>query len=266
MYRLVAFDLDDTLLQPSGHISQRTVSVLRALHERGVIVALASGRMLATMLPIAERLGFAPALVSYNGAQVNLTSTTPPLYHCPVPAALAEQVIEYAQSRHVHLNFYHNDRLFCSRTDNWQSRVYHEQTGAILEYEPDLSRFRGIAPTKLVIIDGEEHVAQMLVECREQFGEQLTLTRSRPIYLEFLHRSVNKGEGFKALCHALDVPLETTAAFGDAYNDLEMLQAAGTSFAVENAVPEVKAVADRVIHSNQEEGVAQVLEELIAQG
>jgi Cof subfamily protein (haloacid dehalogenase superfamily) len=263
MYRLIALDLDDTLLQPSGHISSRTVTAVRALHERGVTIALASGRMLPTMLPIAEQLGFAPALVSYNGAQVNLTADTPPLYHCPVPAALAEQVIEYSRRRNVHLNLYHNDRLFCSHTDNWQTRVYHEQTGAILEYEPGFERFRGASPTKLLIIDGEEQVAQMLAECQERFQGQLTLTRSRPIYLEFLHPSVNKGEGFKALCRELDVPLEQTAAFGDAYNDLEMLQAAGAAFAMENALPEVKAIADRVIPSNAEDGVAQTLEEII---
>jgi hydroxymethylpyrimidine pyrophosphatase-like HAD family hydrolase len=128
MHLLIALYFDDTLLQPSGRISPRTAMAVRALHKRGVIIALASGRM----LPIAEQLGFAPALVSYNGAQVNLAAEVPLLYHCPVPGALAEQVIEYAKRRNVHLNLYHNDLLFCSQTDNWQTRVYHEQTGAIM--------------------------------------------------------------------------------------------------------------------------------------
>jgi hydroxymethylpyrimidine pyrophosphatase-like HAD family hydrolase len=104
----------------------------------------------------------------------------------------------------------------------------------------------------------------MLAECQKQFHGQLTLTRSKPIYLEFLHPNVNKGEGFKALCRELSVPLEQTAAFGDAYNDLEMLQAAGTSFVVENALPEVKAIADHVIPSNNADGVALVMEKMIA--
>ncbi|HEX8834144.1 MAG TPA: HAD family hydrolase [Abditibacteriaceae bacterium] len=265
MYRLLSFDLDDTLLQPSGQISARACTALKALHDRGVVIALSSGRMLPTMLPIAEALDFEPALVSYNGAQVNLSASQSPLYHCPVPAALAERVIHYARERDVHLQFYHENRLFASHTDNWQARVYHEQTGAIVEYEPDFERFYGIEPTKLIIVDEPERVAQMLDECRELFHDELTLTRSKPIYLELLHPKVNKGEGFKALCRELNIPLAETAAFGDAFNDLEMLEAAGTAFAVDNAIPEVKAIADRVLPPNSEDGVAQFLEEIAAQ-
>lgn len=260
MHQLIAFDLDDTLLQPEGTLSPRTKAALEALHRRGVVVALASGRMLPTMTPIAHVLSFAPALVSYNGAQVNLSSDAPPLYHRPVSAALAERVLDYASERALHLHFYHDNRLFTTDLDDWKARIYREQTGAILELEPDFNRFRGLEPTKLIIVDEPERVAQMQIECSALFQHELTVTRSKPIYLEFLHPSVDKGEGFKALCRALQIPLENTAAFGDSFNDIEMLQAAGESVAVDNAIEEVKAVASRICPSNEDDGVAQVLE------
>lgn len=260
MHRLLAFDLDDTLLRPSGELSPRTLAALEACHKRGVVIALASGRMLPTMTPIAEQLSWAPALVSYNGAQVNLSSDVPPLYHRPVPSGLSDRVLDYAAERNLHLHFYHDNRLFTTNLDDWKARIYREQTGATLELEPDFNRFRGLEPTKLIIVDEPERVAQMQIECGAMFKGELTVTRSKPIYLEFLHPSVDKGEGFKALCRALDVPLARTAAFGDSFNDLEMLQAAGESIAVENAIEEVKAVATRICPSNEDDGVAQVLE------
>ncbi len=261
MHRLIAFDLDDTLLLPSGELSARARSALEQLHRRGVVMTLASGRMLATIQPIVDALDFAPALISYNGAQVNLSSDTPPLYHRGVPAALSERVIDYALERQLHLHFYYQNHLFTTDIDDWKARVYREQTGAYLEYEPDFNRFRGLEPTKLIIADHPERVALMLEECREMFHGELTVTRSKPMYLEFLHPTVDKGAGLEALCRALEIPLEATAAFGDSYNDVEMLQAAGESIAVENAVPEVKAVAQRICPANAEDGVAQVLEE-----
>jgi Cof subfamily protein (haloacid dehalogenase superfamily) len=260
MHRLLAFDLDDTLLQPSGELSTRSRDALTALHERGVIIALASGRMLPTMLPVAEALPFSPAIVSYNGGQVNLTSDTPPLYHRPVPAAMAARVLDYALERQLHLHFYYDNRLFTTDIDDWKARIYREQTGAHLEYEPDFNRFRGLEPTKMIIVDEPQMVEDMMAECSAMFGDEVTVTRSKPIYLEFLHPGVNKGAGFEALCRRLEVPLQQTAAFGDSFNDIEMLQLAGESIAVENAIPEVKAVATRICPSNAEDGVAQVLE------
>ncbi|MDF2439113.1 MAG: hypothetical protein JWN98_97 [Abditibacteriota bacterium] len=260
-YQLVAFDLDDTLLLPSGELSARSRAAVQQLHERGVLVALASGRMLTSMLPTAELLGFEPALVSFNGAQVNLSPSQSPLFHCPVPPALAERIIDYARQRDLHLHFYHDNRLYSNRVDDWQARLYHEHTGAHLELATDFDRLRGLPATKMLIADGPERIEVLLSECKELFGAELTITRSKPIYLEFLHPTVNKGEGFRALCRHLKVPLHATAAFGDAYNDREMLSAVGMAVVVENGIDEIKALAGRICASNEEDGVAQVLEE-----
>ena len=112
----------------------------------------------------------------------------------------------------------------------------------------------------MIIVDEPPQVEDMMNECSAMFGDAVTVTRSKPIYLEFLHPSVNKGAGFEALCSHLEIPLEQTAAFGDSFNDIEMLQMAGEGIAVENAIPEVKAVVQRICPSNEENGVAQVLE------
>src|SRR5207249_1937433 len=109
---------------------------------------------------------------------------------------------------------YYDNRLFVTSIDDWKARTYREQTGAHLEYQPDFDRFRGLAPTKLIIIDEPGRVEAMQQECRVLFGgdlhlvrghwadrePQLTITRSKPIYLEFLHPGVHKGAGFEALC------------------------------------------------------------------
>jgi Cof subfamily protein (haloacid dehalogenase superfamily) len=264
-FRLVAFDLDDTLLLPSGELSERAVAALERLHEHGIVVALASGRMLANMTPVAERLNFAPAIVSFNGAQVNLSAEHEPLYLRPVAPALAERVIDFAFERNLHLHFYHDNHLYTNRIDDWEARVYREQTGATLLFEPHFDRLRGLPATKMLIADTPDRVAELKDECSQLFGPELTITRSKPIYLEFLHPEVDKGVGFAALCQHLDIPLAQTVAFGDSYNDIEMLRAAGTAVAVDNALSEVKAVADQICATNAEDGVAQWIETAFAQ-
>jgi len=259
-FDLVAFDLDDTLLRPGNELAGRTLQALIRLHGRGVRVCLASGRMLANMIPLAQMLPFEPSVVSFNGALAHASLSQQPIFHRPVPAALGARVIDWARERNLHLHFYEGSHLFTNRIDDWKARTYREQTGAILEYEPDFSRFREQQATKLLIVDEPDSIASMLRECREMFHGELTVTRSRPIYLEFLNRSVDKGRGVSELCKYLQVPMHRVAAFGDAYNDTEMLQAAGYAVVMENAVQEVKRFGAEVCPSNEEDGVAQVLE------
>jgi len=264
-FDLVAFDLDDTLLRPTHDLSQRTRAALVGLHERGVRVCLASGRMLVNMLPVAEALPFEPSVVSFNGALAHAALSEEPIFHRPVPAALGARVIDWASERGLHLHFYAGERLFTNRNDDWKARTYREQTGAILEYEPDFSRFREQQATKLLVVDEPARIAELLRECRELFAGQLTVTRSRPIYLEFLNREVDKGRGLIELCKYLGVPMSRVAAFGDAYNDTEMLQAAAYAVVMQNAVEELKRFGAEVCPSNQEDGVAQVLERWLAE-
>ena len=261
-FRLLAFDLDDTLLMPDHQLSPRAIDALTQWHQRGVIVALASGRMLANMLPVAAHLPFAPAIVSYNGALVYLhADDEDAFYHRPVPTALSQRVIEWADERDLHLHFYENDHLYTNRIDDWKARVYREHTGANLIYEPNFARFYGHEATKLLIADEAERIEALMLEAQNDFGDELTITRSRPIYLEFLHPEVDKGASVRALCEHLGIEMQDIAAFGDSYNDIEMLQSAGTAVVVENGFPAAKALADRICPPNSEDGVAQVLEE-----
>jgi Cof subfamily protein (haloacid dehalogenase superfamily) len=259
-FDLVAFDLDDTLLRPTHELSARSRDALARLDERGVRVCLASGRMLANMVPIADALPFEPSVVSFNGALAHVDLKQEPIFHRPVPRAMGARIIDWADEHDLHLHFYAGDHLYTNRKDDWKTRVYREQTGAILEYEPDFSRFRDHEATKLLVVDDPERIESMLFECREMFAGELTVTRSRPIYLEFLNHAVDKGRGLSELCKYLEVPMERVAAFGDAYNDTEMLQAAGYAVVMENAVEEVKHFGDEICPSNAEDGVAQVLE------
>ncbi len=259
-FDLIAFDLDDTLLRPANELAPRTRAALIRLHERGVRVCLASGRMLVNMLPVAEALPFEPCVISFNGALAHVSLREEPIFHRPVPAALGARIIDWAGERDLHLHFYEGNHLFTNRVGDWKARTYREQTGAVLEYEPDFNRFRDREATKLLIVDEPERIAALLREGRTMFDNELTVTRSRPIYLEFLNRSVDKGRGLSELCKHLSVPMSRVAAFGDAYNDTEMLQAAAYAVVMENAVEEVKQFGAEVCASNEEDGVAQTLE------
>lgn len=264
-FDLVAFDLDDTLLRPTHDLAARTRDALIALDARGVRVCLASGRMLRNMRKVVDALPFKCSVVSFNGALVHTSLSDEPIFQSRVPAALSARVIDWATERDLHLHFYEGERLFTNREDDWKAHVYREQTGAFLEYEADFRRLRDQSPVKLLIADEPARIESLLQEGRERFGHELFVTRSRPIYLEFLSLGVDKGRGLAELCKYLRIPMSRVAAFGDAYNDTEMLQLVGHAVVMENGVQAAKAVADEVCPSNEEDGVAQVLERWLAE-
>ena len=263
-FDLIAFDLDDTLLRPTHEMSARSLQALITLNARGVRVCLASGRMLRNMRKVIDALPFECSVVSFNGALVHTSLSHEPIFQSRVPAALSAKVIDWATERDLHLHFYAGERLLTNREDDWKAHVYREQTGAILEYESDFRRLRDQSPVKLLIADEPSRIESLLQEGRERFGHELFVTRSRPIYLEFLSPGVDKGQGLIQLCKYLQIPLSRVAAFGDAYNDTEMLAAVGYAVVMENGVQAAKALADEVCPSNEQDGVAQVLERWLA--
>ena len=263
-FDLVAFDLDDTLLRPTHEMSDRTRDALIALQARGVRICLASGRMLRNMRKVIDVLPFSCSVVSFNGALVHAALGQEPLFQSQVPAALSAKVIDWAFERDLHLHFYEGERLFTNREDDWKAHVYREQTGAYLEYDADFSRLRQHSPVKLLVADEPARIESLLLEGRERFGHELFVTRSRPIYLEFLSPGVDKGRGLAELCKYLQIPMDRVAAFGDAYNDTEMLASVGHAVVMENGVDVAKALASEVCPSNEEDGVAQTLERWLA--
>lgn len=259
--RLIAIDLDGTLLRDDGTLSEGNAEAISRALAAGVQIVLASGRMFRTILPHARRLNLAGPVIAYNGALAKVISTGEVLSHTPVPPRIADEMIDHCLSRGIHLNFYLDDEVYVQRINEW-SRLYDGRTGARSK-QTDLSLLKGYAPTKLQVIDHPSRIEGLLAEFRSLLNGRLYFLRTMPEYIEFMNKDVSKGKALKEIMRKLGVERGEVVAIGDGGNDIPMMMEAGMGIAMGNALDEVKEVADYVVGSNEEDGVAEAIEILI---
>lgn len=264
-YKLLAMDVDDTLLDRELRLHPDDEAAIARARSAGVQVVLATGRMYRATLPLARRLGITAPLITYQGAYIGHPVTGEEIWHCPVPLELALEVLELNRQWGFHVNAYFDDHIYVAE-QNEHSRRYQEISGIAARPVGDLGAFlrrAGRDLTKVLFIAPEKELDAVLPLCRRHFGERLHITKSKPFFLEFSHPRANKGEALARLCDHLGLSLEQAIAVGDSYNDLEMLEMAGLGVAMGNAREEVKARADYVTAPVEQGGVARVVEKFI---
>jgi Cof subfamily protein (haloacid dehalogenase superfamily) len=253
-FKLLALDLDDTLLNGEFRISAENRRAIRGAARQGALITLATGRMFRSALPFARELGIDLPLITYHGALIR-TAGGKTLCHQPVPLEAARMVATVCLRHGFHVNAYLDDELFVAE-ENELSRYYQNIAGVRVTAVGDLAAFLSVPPTKLTVISRNGRFDELKDELNMRFGSRLSITISRPDFLEITDRLATKGQALKYLAELLQIPREQVAAVGDSQNDIDMLLYAGTGVAVANARQEVKAVADLVTASNLDHGVA----------
>ncbi|MGI5921374.1 MAG: Cof-type HAD-IIB family hydrolase [Syntrophomonadaceae bacterium] len=262
--KLVALDLDDTLLDNSLKISQECVNTIREVRAGGVIVTLATGRAFKSALPYARQLDIDVPLITYQGAWVKNSLSGEELYNRPVPRDLAREVMEFFRSRDVHYHTYFNDNLTIESLSE-EARYYIGIAGVEPVMVPSLvdALDEGEALKILAVSFAEEQLLAMESELQERFGSNLHITRSKPYFLEIMDARATKADALQVVAGRYGIKRNEVLAVGDSYNDLAMIKWAGIGVAMGNACEEIKNLADFVTSSNEEEGVAEALQRLI---
>lgn len=264
-YKMLATDLDDSLLNDRYEISEADREAIIRAAGAGVKVVLATGRMFRSALPYALELGLDTPLVTYQGAFVKFPEGGKVLYNRPVPFETAIDLLEMVTAAGYHTNIYLDDNLLVEKITK-ESRVYQEISGIEPVVAGNLVRYlRGVRgdPTKILIVSTSENIDKLWAELGGYFGERLYITKSKPIFLECMHPQSNKGRALKAVADYYGIIPRDIIAVGDSYNDLEMIRFAGLGVAVANAGEEVKKSAGFVTLSNNDGGVARVIERFI---
>ena len=270
MIRLIATDLDDTLLNEKNELSERTLNALRAAMAAGCGVTLSSGRMVEAMLPFAEKIGVNAPMLLYNGALLWNHATDEVLYANRVPYAIALGVTRLVEEAGSYLQVYPCRGYYCSeilpRTEKYARQINVPATPTHMPMAKWLEEHPGDVQKLLIIDDSPEHADGLQARLREAFPRGASFQKSKPHYIEVMPEGVDKGASMKRLADILGVKAEEVMAFGDGQNDVPMLTFAGAGHAMANGSAEARAAAPFIAPPNTEDGVAQVIEQYLARG
>lgn len=266
-YRLIAIDLDGTLLDGDSKISPRNKQAVREAAKRGVMITVATGRMFRTSIPYVRELNLNVdwPMINYHGALIKTTESRETLHYQPLENRLAVAIAEYAESNGYHVNAFIDDRLYVEE-ENEFSRYYQSIADVDLEAVGKLTLFlkkRGEDPAKLTVINWDGRISGIETVLKTDFGDKIAALQSLPYFLEITDRRATKGQALQWLAQRNGIRPEEIIAFGDSFNDLDMIEYAGLGVAMANARPEVQRVADLIAFANTEDGVARVIEEYV---
>lgn len=256
--KLVAVDMDDTLLDNSIAISPRTREVISQAVAQGVTVTIATGRMYCSALPFAQQLGLDVPLITYNGALIKASLSGETFYHRAINQQLAWEVLKLFKEKGWYIQSYLHDKLYVEEMND-KARYYENLAGVKAEAVGEALYTLPGEPTKLLAMAEPDKIGEIRDIVRARFGERLFVTNSKPNYLEMVDPRVNKGVALAYLAEKLGITRSDVMAIGDSNNDLDMIEYAGFGVAMGNASDRVKAAAQAVTCCNDEDGVAEAI-------
>ena len=266
MIRLVASDLDGTLVRSDGTISDRTVGALQGVEAAGGTVVFVTGRPPRWMAEVARATGHTGLAVCANGALLYDLHAEKVVERFPLAAEAAQETVRVLRSSMQDVHFAVESEGGFGLEPSYRTRYALPADVRVAAVEDLLTD----PVIKLLVRSADRSSDELLAAARDVLGDTVTATHSTPggggALLEISAAGVSKATTLARLCAARGVLAEEVVAFGDMPNDLPMLAWAGTSYAVANAHADVLAAVDRRTASNDEDGVAQVLERLFPAG
>ena len=260
-YKLIALDLDDTLLTPSKEISGENLKAVRRAMDAGVRVVLASGRTSEGMRFAVDAIGRPRDYAISAGGAVVTDPQGREVYSLPVPQETAKEIMRYASKNEAYFQiFCGSDFYFVNRTA--YTDAYEISCRFHGKEDPGIMDWAEINTSKVLIIDKQDRIDQMRAELTRLFSD-IKAVYSQSGYLEIVNAAASKGKALAFIIKALGLTKEQTIAVGDSEIDIPMLRAAGLGVAVSNARAEVLGIADHITLSNVENGVAAVISQFI---
>lgn len=262
-YRLLVLDLDGTLTNSKKEISPRNLRTLLRLQQSGVRLVLASGRPTYGIVPLAEQLQMKENngyILSYNGGEIIDWSTGELLYKNLLPDDVLPILYQTATDNRQTILTYDNE---CILTENPNDPYVQKEAFLNKMQVRRVENFLQEIPLplpKCLIVGEPEQLMKTEAELSLRLQRQISVYRSEPYFLELVPLGIDKARSIAVLSEKLGITREEVAAMGDGYNDLSMIKYAGLGIAMDNAQEPVKAAADYIAPSNDEDGVAIAVE------
>lgn len=268
-YSIIALDLDGTLTNSEKNITPRTFDALMKAQREGVRLVLASGRptfgiaALANQLQLADYGGY---VLSYNGGRIIDWCEKTVIFSQVVDQKLVPILYDFAEKAQLPIVTYLPEAILASKNEGEylaeEARINGMPVVVAQNFVEEAMQIAG-GSTKFLIPGEPELLIQLESDMKAALSEQMEVFRSAPFFLELPPKGIDKAQSLQRLLTHLGLERESLMAFGDGFNDLSMIQFAGQGVAMANAVEEVKSIADFVTTSNEEDGIAHALEQLL---
>ena len=267
-YKMIVLDLDGTLTNQNKEITPKTKETLMRAQEQGKIVVLASGRPTYGVMPLAEELhleDYGGYILSFNGGIIMNCKTKEVVFSRQIPAESNGKIIDLAQEHNVSILTYENRTLLTNRPED--QYVQLESRINTLKIIPmtieELKAYVTFSVPKFLMTDDGDYLAMVEPKVKAALGKNFSVYRSDPFFLEILPKGIDKAQSLERLLAVIGVKREEMIACGDGYNDLTMVQYAGLGVAMGNGVLPVRKAADYITLTNEEDGVAHVVEKFM---
>ncbi len=267
-YKLVAIDMDGTLLNSRNEVSMRTIETLRAVRAKGVETVIATGRLFKSASYYADFLGFSNSIITSNGALM-ADERGNILYEKSLNRETIEIIEELSNKYDIYNHFYSKDKFYSKIESREILKFYDEgdQKNKIdLRVYRDLNEIlnnRNINIHKCLYVENKDKEKLKALNNELKSVSGINITSSWSNNIEVMGEGVSKGNALEELCRIKNIDPEQVIAIGDNKNDLSMLNYSGYSIAMGNALEEVKSQVDHVTLSNDEDGLALALEKII---
>jgi len=262
-YKLVAVNMDGTLLTPDLEISKETVEIVRKVIEKGVIFTLSTGRMYLAAMPFAKLLDLDVPIITCNGA-LTKCSRTGNIYDMKlIPEQYLSEIIDYCCDAGLSPSIYSDDDIFIQKGS--RNMHLHEQLDhATPRVMDDFRTLLNSPVIKIMYSSNDPYILeQQTHKLFEMYKDKVTFYFSLPYFVEIVNKDANKRNALENIASKFNVKREEIIAVGDNFNDMDMIMYAGLGVAMGNSPQYLKDAADFVSRSNDEDGVRYVLEKFI---
>ncbi len=258
-FKLIALDMDGTLLDGKCLISEKNRQSIKKAKERGVYVVLATGRAFEPVEKFVCELGLEnDPLILYNGAMVLLGKTK--IFELSLEKEDSSTIVREARGKKIPLICWSDGKLYAEE-DGESVRFYQKILGVRAHFVDSLLEVENV--TKFVWFVDSDKMSEVYGDMSARFGDRFNVHPSRADFLEFVNKRCSKGLALEKVCEKLGVSRERTIAVGDGINDISMIDFAGLGAAMENAPKAVKSHADFVTSSCEKSGVSELIDRFL---
>ena len=266
--KLIALDLDDTLLNDNREITDGNVAALRECVERGIYVVLCSGRAEDAILPFVRRLEIAGKeagrfLIAINGCSIFDLHKRQQIFCRKVEADILLRANEIAEARELRSEVYTPDTIYYREETQW-TKLDVDLCGLKGEAVENYTDFLKQGFTKMLVPGDPAQLLDLQRELRAEFGDRAVIFTSKPYFLEILPPNCGKGEAVSWLANELKIPMEKTMGFGDSMNDESLIRMSGHGVAMCNGLEAIKSIARHVTEfDNNHDGVGEFIKKYV---